>query len=91
MMAMRSPGSIPSAIRSEREGFDVVAIFAPGDFLIEPEILVAQRHRIGPRRHAFDEQLRHALAVDRPGAILVMFRNVVPEVAASSHVPDILV
>ena len=63
----------------ERESLDLVAIFPPGYFLIEAEVLVAKRDGIGSRRHALEKKLRHALAIDRPGSILVMLRNILPE------------
>ena len=68
----------PERDQAERKHFDVLAVFAPGHFLIEAKILVAQRDGFGPRGGAFKKELRHALSIDRPGPLLVMFWNLVP-------------
>ena len=62
--------------KTKRKRLDLVLILPPGNFLIESEILVAKRDGVRPRFDTLEEQLRHALSVDRPGSLLVLLRNV---------------
>src|SRR5262245_46000162 len=64
--------------QAERKGFDFIAVLPPRHFLVEAEILVAKRNRVWAGRSTFDEELRHALCVNRPGPLLVMPSNLVP-------------
>ena len=49
------------------------------DLRLTIEHLVAEGDRVGPFRGPLEKELRHALAINPPGAILVALRNVRPD------------